>query len=99
MNQKILFAPALVALVILLGPGTPRASADSLTFQFTSDHCGGLNFDNSGCLPAGGSAGTVTITDAGTNSVNISIALNAGYEIHNGGQDVDFGFNLDPTTT
>src|SRR5438552_15857317 len=94
MKQMRLFAMMAVALLSLLTLGAPRASADSVSFQLTSDHCGGFNTDNSGCLPAGGSAGTITITDDGLNTVVVSVTLNSGYEFHNGGFDVDFGFNL-----
>jgi hypothetical protein len=50
------------------------AMADTLTFNFTSDHCTG------GCLPAGTtSMGTITVTDVSTGVVSVHVTLAAGF--------------------
>src|ERR1035437_8838943 len=63
-----------VGLFLLLTVGAPRASADTLTFSLTSDHCTG------GCLPSGTtSAGTITLQSV-TGGVQVTVALGTGFE-------------------
>jgi hypothetical protein len=58
----------------------PMASADSVTFNLSSNNLG-----------IAGSVGTVTITDSGLNQVTVSITMGAGFSVKlNGG---DFAFN------
>lgn len=58
----------------------PMASANSITFNLSSNNLG-----------IAGSVGTVTISDTGLNQVTVSITMNAGYSAKlNGG---DFAFN------
>ena len=87
------------AIVLLAGFAVPSVSqAASITFDLTSDHCSGTN----GCIPtAGGSAGTVTITDSAANTVTITVNLLSGFQMVSTGFDVDFGFSLagNPTIT
>src|SRR5689334_11971427 len=89
MNQ-MRFASMVVALLSLLSLGASRASASIVQYQLTSDHCtaGG------GCLPSGGSAGTITVTDI-SGGVTINVSLASGFKfMGQGGQGGDFGFNL-----
>src|SRR4051812_13608662 len=77
------------ALLLLLTLGAPRASANIVTYQLTSDHCTG------GCLGSGDtSAGTITVTDV-SGGVTIGAALNSGYMFVNTGFNAEVGFNLD----
>jgi hypothetical protein len=48
------------------------SAGHAVEFLLTSDHCSG------GCIPAGGNAGTVTVTQNGAN-VDITVALAAGF--------------------
>jgi hypothetical protein len=75
--------------------GVPQASADTLTFQLTSDHCTG------GCLGSASSAGTITVMDTGSGQVSVDVTLNSGFKFIKGGFDTGFGFNLagNPTIT
>lgn len=58
----------------------PMASANSITFNLSSNNLG-----------IAGSVGTVTIADTGLNQVKVSITMNAGFSVKlNGG---DFAFN------
>ena len=58
----------------------PTASANSISFNLTSNNLG-----------IAGSVGTVTITDSGLNQVTVSITMGAGFSVKlNGG---DFAFN------
>jgi hypothetical protein len=69
----VLFVAAALAL-------TPAASANSVTFNLSSNNLG-----------ISGSVGTVTIADDGTNQVLVTITMNAGFSAKlNGG---DFAFN------
>jgi hypothetical protein len=77
----------------LLGMTTVASHAATETFSLTSDHCGG------GCLTGQTSAGTITITDAGTNTVLVTVALVNGNQFVSTGFDTDFGFNLTGTPT
>jgi hypothetical protein len=96
MKRMSLAAASVVALLLLLTVGAQRASADTLTFQLTSDHCSGTG----GCLPDGASAGTITITDV-SGGVTVSVVLDPLYKFVHTGFDTDFGFNLagNPTIT
>lgn len=76
------------AAATLLTAGT--ASAGSLTFQLTSDHCTG----SGGCIAIdGASAGTVVVTEV-AGGLSFSVTLNSGYSFVDTGFNVDFGFNL-----
>jgi len=95
--KSMTLAAATVVAGFLLTVGAPKASADQFTFSLTSDHCSGTG----GCLPDGGSAGTITVTDTGNNTVSVDVTLNSAYKFVNTGFDADFGFNLagNPTIT
>jgi hypothetical protein len=93
MKRRTVAATALVALLFMLTLGASRASASTLQFQLTSDHC------TNSCLPNGGSAGTVTITDLGGGSVSVNVTLNSGFGFVDTGFAADFGFNLAGTPT
>src|SRR6185369_10605405 len=98
MKKLSLFATMVVALLSLLTLGASRASADTIVFQLTSDHCTGTN----GCIPIdGASAGTVTITDGSSGVVTVNVTLNEGFQFVSTGFEADFGFNLngDPSVT
>ena len=80
-----LFRRALIgaAIVWVLGfAAAPNASADSFT----------LNQIFCNCLPAGSTAGTVTLTQNGTD-VTTAISLNAGLTFHQSNGLDAFGFN------
>jgi hypothetical protein len=72
-----LVAVAVAAGVTVLAVGPAKADV----FQLTSDHCTG------GCLGDLTSGGTVTVTQAGTNTLDFSIALASGFTIINTGFD------------
>jgi len=95
--KRMGLAAASVVALFLLTAGAQRASADTLTFQLTSDHCSGTG----GCLPDGGSAGTVTITDVSSGVVSVNVTLGSAYKFVSTGFETDFGFNLagNPTIT
>jgi len=63
---------ALPGLIGLFALALVPAQADTFTYNFTSDHCTG------GCAitPI---MGTVTVSDAGANTVSVSVALNSGF--------------------
>jgi hypothetical protein len=65
MKKSLLLAATLLTAAML------PASADVITGEFTSDHCDPL------CGPQASFA-TLTATDGGANTVNVSIALNNG---------------------
>jgi len=70
---SVLFVAAALAMA-------PMASANSITFNLSSNNLG-----------IAGSVGTVTIADAGANQVLVTITMNAGFSAKlNGG---DFAFN------
>ena len=73
------------------------ASRADVIYQITSDHCTG----SGGCLGGLTSAGTITVTQNGTNSIHFAISLAAGFTIVNTGFDGSFAFNLagNPTVT
>src|SRR5262245_19192616 len=75
------------AMVFVCGfAAAPNASAD----QFD------LNILNCSCLPAGTTAGTVTVAQNGSNSITVTVALTAGLQFHQapGGGALDaFSFN------
>jgi len=93
MSKVLKTAFVLTAAAILFT--APAAQAATITYNLTSDHCTG------GCLTGQTSAGLVTITDTGANtvSVNVTLANNNGFV--QTGFDASFGFNLlgDPTIT
>jgi hypothetical protein len=92
--RKFKFLPTLAGAAALLAGGLlASAPAAALTFDLTSDHCTG------GCLGTLSSAGTVTVTDTGTNTLHFAISLAAGFTIINTGFDGSFAFNLDPNQT
>jgi hypothetical protein len=74
---KIVIAVLCVAAALAMAP---LASANSITFNLSTNNLG---------IP--GSVGTVTISDAGLNSVSVSINMNAGFSAKL--QGGDFAFN------
>jgi hypothetical protein len=76
-NLKIAASVLFVAAALAMAP---MASADSVTFNLSSNNLG-----------IAGSVGTMTIVDAGANQVLVTITMNAGFSVKlNGG---DFAFN------
>ena len=76
-SLKIAVSALLVAAALSMAP---MASANSITFNLSSNNLG-----------ISGSVGTVTIADDGTNQVLVTITMNAGFSAKlNGG---DFAFN------
>ena len=58
------------ALALAVSPG----KADTVIYQFTSDHCSG------GCtVTPGVNMGTITLTDTGTNQVTVHVELASGF--------------------
>jgi hypothetical protein len=97
MTTKLRLGSAAIAVVALgmLGSGsakavaiTPSSTGDTLTFQFTSDHCTG------GCLTGQTSGGTVVVTDTGTDTLGFAVTLANGNQFVNTGFEASFGFNL-----
>jgi len=86
---------ALSVFVLSLGVGS--ASASTITFDLTSDHCSG----GTGCVPDGTSAGLVTITDVSSGVVSVNVTLGSAFQFVSTGFETDFGFNLsgDPMIT
>lgn len=58
---------------------TPMASANSITFNLSSNNLG-----------ISGSVGTITIADAGSNKVSVSINMDAGFSVKLNGGDIAF---------
>ena len=87
----------LATLVLFALTVVPETRADVLTFNFTSDHCTG------GCVDGSAIMGTITVTDAGTDTVTVHVELAAGFSfIDSGaGSGASFFFRLlgDPTIT
>jgi hypothetical protein len=96
MKRHVPAATTVVALLFLLTLSASLASANMVSFQLTSDHCSG----GGGCLGGNTSAGTITITDQGANTVSVNITLSSAQFVHTG-FDTDIGFNLagNPTIT
>jgi hypothetical protein len=80
MIRNLFLAGATLAFVTVM---VPKASADQFTLNV--DYC------STACIPTGGSAGTVTLTQVGT-STDILVQLNAGYVFHDQGL-TSFSFN------
>ena len=94
MKRIKLALTAVVAVVLLLTLGTSTASADTLTFQITSDHCTG------GCLPSGTtSAGLITLTDVSSGVVSVNVTLNSGFLFQASGGFDSVAFDLNGTPT
>jgi hypothetical protein len=70
---------------------------DTLTGNFTSDHCSGTSGGD--CLTSQTSGGTVTVTDEGGGTLGFTISLLNGNQFINGGFDASFGFNLTGITS
>ena len=70
---------ALVVFVAAALAVVPVASANSITFNLSSNNLG-----------ISGSIGTVTIADAGSNQVNVTISMNAGFSVKLNGGDIAF---------
>jgi hypothetical protein len=83
----IVAAVLLVGLALTAGPGVTTASATTV-YYFNTDYCTGLG----GCLN-GGLGGTVTLNQAGANTVDVSVALNP-VAFHDTNAFVSFVFNL-----
>jgi hypothetical protein len=93
---KFKVLPTLAGAAALLAGGlVASAPAEATVFQLTSDHCTGTG----GCLGNLTSAGTVTVTETGLNTLHFAISVAAGYNIINTGFDGSFAFNLDPNQT
>jgi VPDSG-CTERM motif len=90
-------ATTAVALIFLLTLGVTRASANTVTYQLTSDHCTGT------CGPAGTVFGTITLVDVSSGVVQVTLQLNNGSQLidtgGSGGLGAAFGFNLTGTPT
>ena len=68
----------------------PSVAGDTLTFQFTSDHCSGTGK----CLANQTNGGSVLVTDLGSGNLEFNISLANGNQFVNTGFDASFGFNL-----
>lgn len=91
--MRILTKALLVAVAVtFMAAGS--ASANSITFNITSDHCTG------GCL-VGATAGTIVVNDNVANQLTFTVTLLAPYNFVDTGLDATFGFNLNgnPTIT
>jgi len=76
-SLKIVVSVLFVAAALAMAP---MASANSITFNLSSNNLG-----------IAGSVGTITISDTGVNQITVSVTMNAGYSAKlNGG---DFAFN------
>src|SRR5215469_5701559 len=86
---------AAVGLLLMLSP--INAWADTFTYNFTSDHCTTMG----GCLNGITSVGTITLADAGTNTVLVTVNLPAGFGFVDtgAGAGAAFFFNMDSTST
>ena len=89
LSFKFLFGAA----ALLAGGLLASAPAKADFFDLTSDHCTG------GCLGGLTSAGTVNVTETGTNQLHFAISLAAGFTIINTGFDGSFAFDLNPNQT
>lgn len=76
LKQTVLSIMALVILVLLYAE---PASADSITFNLTSNNLG-----------LSGSVGSVVITDSGMNQVTVTITMSSGFSLKLPGGDVAF---------
>jgi PEP-CTERM motif len=91
--KKRFIRDGLIALATVAGmtlAGGPAKATIIETFALTSDHCDGTG----GCLGGATSAGTVTVTDNGTNMLVFDVTLASGFQFIKGGFDASFGFNL-----
>lgn len=93
--HKLKFLPLAGAAALLAGGLLASAPAEATQFALTSDHCSGTG----GCLGNLNSAGTVTVTQIGTNELHFDISLAAGFSIINTGFDGSFAFDLNPNQT
>jgi hypothetical protein len=88
----------LLVLFGLLALGIVPAKAETLIFNFTSDHCSG-----GGCVDGSTIMGTITVTDAGTDTVTVHVELQDGFSFVDtgAGAGASFFFRLlgDPTIT
>jgi PEP-CTERM motif len=83
----------LVLALVTAGLVVAAPAAQATVFDLTSDHCTG------GCLGGLTSAGTVTVTETGANTLHFAISLAAGFTIVNTGFDGSFAFDLNPNQT
>jgi hypothetical protein len=91
--RKFKFLTLAGAAALLAGGLLASAPAQATTFDLTSDHCTG------GCLGGLTSAGTVSVTETGTNQLHFAISLATGFSIINTGFDGSFAFDLNPNQT
>jgi PEP-CTERM motif-containing protein len=94
-GKEMIWKRGLILIALLALTALP-ASADQITFTFTSDHCTG------GCLPAGATnMGTITVTDAGVGVVDVSVLLSPGFGFVStgAGAGASFFFRLNPNPT
>jgi PEP-CTERM motif len=84
-------------LIGVLGLTSLSASASTLTFDFTSDHCTG------GCSTGAPNMGTITVTDVagvpGAVDVNVQLATGFGFVDTGAGAGAAFFFRLNPNPT
>jgi hypothetical protein len=87
----------LTAMIGLLTLAATPAKADVLTFVFKSDHCTG------NCSTGAANMGTITVTDAGANTVTVGVTLQSGFGFVDtgAGNGASFFFRLlgNPTIT
>jgi hypothetical protein len=84
----------LIAAASLTMFGAPANAlvGDTLTGNFTSDHCSSISGGD--CLTNQPSGGTVTVTDEGGGTLEFTVSLLNGNQFLNTGFDATFGFNL-----
>ena len=77
--SNLRFALATLVIAGLSLAWVPSASANSVSFNLTTNNLG-----------ISGSVGTVTVTDTGANQVTVSLTMNAGFSIKLQGGDIAF---------
>ena len=98
----------LLATISLAAIAVMPASADTFTYQFTSDHCS--TFNGNTCLPPGATnMGTITVSDNADGSVTVTVNLAAGFSFVSTGAGTNSGpgnppnasffFRLNPNPT
>lgn len=93
--KRLQLLAAMAALAMLTAAVVPAKAVTIGTGTFRSDHCTDL------CGPQASGFATITATDYGNGTIDLSIHFLNGNHFANGGQGVVFGFNLigDPTIT
>src|SRR3954451_14673080 len=93
MRTRSLLRYSLAALAVVAATAAFPNAGHADTFALTSDHCTG------GCLGGLTSAGTVSVTETGTNQLHFAVSLAAGFTIINTGFTGSFAFDLNPNQT